>query len=150
MATITRQKLIEWLATIDVKGRTLDIGGKVWSIKGRVKSFEGIYKTLQEDTFDLNECCWGYLKANDYDNIFCTEVMLFIYNPKEALNNLYFILKKGGNLYITFHFSHPLAKSHDYLRYTKKGAIRLLQEVGFTVEDIQEPIEGYYLFKCIK
>ena len=74
----TRRALVDWLATKEVKGRTLDIGGDVFSIRHKVKSFEGDYHTMNESHMDLNTAT--YLGQPEFDNIFCTEVMQFLYN----------------------------------------------------------------------
>lgn len=146
----TRKELVKWLATKEVKGNTLDIGGNVWSMKGKVKSFEGEYDFLDESNADLNLSPFPgsvqFLK--EYDQIFCTEVMQFLYSPRFALLNFRSFLGKEGKLYLSFHLTHPPMKSHDYLRYTEKGIRKLLDITGFKIDEFLEPLPGYFLVEC--
>lgn len=77
-----------------------------------------------------------YDKYHQYlDNIFCIEVSEYWYNPYEALNNIWLLLKRGGLLYVSFHFIYPQHPPMrlDYLRYTPAGVERLLKEAGFEI-----------------
>lgn len=141
----TRTELVKWLADKDVSGKTLDIGGRIWSMQGKVKSFDGEYVALDENDFDLNI---PLDRADEYDNIFCTEVMQFVWNPYMALMNMWNMLEEGGSLYLSFHLTHPPMKSHDYLRYTEKGIRKLLEQADFDIEEFLEPHPGYYLIQC--
>lgn len=145
-----RRSVADWLHTKEVKGDTLDIGGNVWSMRDRVKSFEGTYTTLSKvNTSDLIEDldCPVDLKTI-YDNVFCTEVLQFSYNPMVFLTNLHSFLGPGGRLFITFHLTHPPMKGEDYLRYTEKGARRLLQETGFKVDEFLTLLPGLFAVEC--
>lgn len=145
----TRLKLCDWLSTIDVKGKTLDIGGDVWSMRHKVKSFEGEYETLDESNWNLNiRDEHGVRSVGSFDNIFCTEVMQFIWNPVVVLVSLYSSLTLEGKIYFSFHLTHPPMKSHDYLRYTEKGIRKLMEVVSFKIEEFHEPLPGFYLVKC--
>lgn len=148
----TRTELVKWLATKDVDGSTLDIGGDIWSMKGKVKSFDGLYAPLDETNMDLNLALQSVLigtrGSNLWDNIFCTEVMQFLFNPYNALRNFRTMLVTGGKLYISFHLTHPPMKSHDYLRYTEKGIRKLLEVTGFQIDEFLEPLPGYFLVQC--
>lgn len=150
----TRRQLEEWLSQIDVKGSVLDIGGAQHNIKGRTKSWKVTnYKILdleqphqgnQPDIiFDINsrneidDAEVRYLERPEwgYDNIFCIEVMEYIFNPLDALLNMNELLIDGGLLYISFHFIYPehLPIGLDMLRYTSSGVVKLLEETGFTI-----------------
>lgn len=141
----TRTELVKWLATKEVKGKTLDIGGTIWSMKGKVKSFEGKYDTLDENGADLNYV-WG--EGEKFDNVFCNEVLQFVYNPFTAMTNIHKILYEGGTAYFSFHLTHSPMKSHDYLRYTEKGIRKLLDVTGFSIDEFLEPLPGYFLVQC--
>ena len=144
MPSPVRTQLSIWLSTMDIKGSTFDIGGSIWSMREQVKSFEGKYKCGDEKDFDLNVV----ESIGKYENIFCTEVMQFVYNPLEAMKCLRNSLNPNGKLYLTFHLTHPPMKGHDYLRYTEKGIRKLSELAGLKIEEFIEPIEGYYLVKC--
>lgn len=144
----TRRQLTEWLSTIEVKGSTLDIGGGIWSMRHKVKNFDGLYECKDEADFDLNilGSVWGI-----YQNVFCLEVMQFIYNPVAACRNFNRILPIGGNLYITFRFlEERMLRGHDALRYSRYAVEKILDRSGFKIIDIQEPTNDYYLVKAQK
>jgi len=152
-----RRKLIEWLSKIEISGSVIDVGGISWPMRFQVVD-KGItdYKILDKReerkgintdyVYDINK---KFPHIGFYDNAFCTEVMQFIYDPFTVLNNIRYILKDNGKLFITFHLTHPPMKDSDYLRYTEKGIRKLLKETGFEIEELIEPIKGYYLVKAI-
>ena len=140
----TRKELTIWLSKIDVSGSTLDIGGNVWSMREQVKSFDGDYRTINEYEIDLNKI----QNFGLFDNIFCTEVIHFVYDPYSVLCNLHNALKTGGKLFLSFHLTHPPMKGHDYLRYTERGIRKLLEVTGFKLEELIEPSKGYFLVIC--
>jgi SAM-dependent methyltransferase len=80
--------------------------------------------------YDLNQ---EWVTEEIYDVAFCLEVFEYVYNPWQAMRNLWGILKKGGNLYASFHFIYPHhgPRGRDYLRYTQWGVDKLLEEAGF-------------------
>jgi len=163
MSTEGRNYLKDWLSQIKVSGRVLDVGGISCPMRNKVID-KGItdYKILdiKEERkgvrtnyiVDLNNSFNNQIPYDLYysaDFVFCTEVMQFLYNPLMALQNIYRLLADNGTLYITFHLTHPPMKGTDYLRYTRDGVIKLLNEANFEIEDIQEPMNGYYLIKAV-
>jgi len=70
-----------------------------------------------------------------FDQLFMIEVSEYLFDPITALRNINELLKKGGLLYISFHFIYPQhsPKGLDYLRYTPAGAEKLLREAGFKI-----------------
>ena len=151
----TRKALVNFLSTLDVSGRVLDIGGTVWSVQKKTKTWKvSEYKTLAEDegdyALDLNVTVSQTVPYGHFDVIFCMEVMQFIYDTGRVMENINWCLKKGGRAFFSFHLTHPKMKSHDYLRYTKEGAIKLLTENGFVSENTIEPIAGYYIIQSCK
>jgi SAM-dependent methyltransferase len=75
---------------------------------------------------------------NYFDVAFCLEVSEYLIDPITALDTIYRFLKQNGLLYISFHFLYPVhvPDEFDYLRYTRNGVIKLLERVGFGIEDI--------------
>lgn len=151
-----RMELENWLKKIDVKEKlVLDVGGAQKPIKGRTKSWdvedckildlENPHESKKnvDIEFDLNNDEWNGKFASlvierhnvGFDIAFCLEVMEYLYKPFTALCNIGAVVKKGGILYISFPFVYPLHPPHkmDFLRYTKYGAIKLLEEAGFEV-----------------
>lgn len=140
----TRQQLVEWLSKMRIFGDTLDIGGDIFSMQFKVGRFKGEYSTTDESRGDLNEI----QKLGSFDNIFCLEVTQFVYDPYALFHNLHHALRPGGQLFVTFHLTHPPMKGHDYLRYTEKGIRKILEMSNFKIEELLEPSEGYFLVKC--
>jgi SAM-dependent methyltransferase len=128
----TRNQLEEWLQSLEINADTVaDVSSDQWPAKNRVKSWNvKQYDFLNLPEYDLNKP-W---KAKEvYDIVFCIEIFEYVYNPMQAVTNLYNILKMGGELYVSFHFIYPhhSAKKIDYLRYTRWGVEKLLEEAGF-------------------
>ncbi len=132
----TRNQLEEWLQTLEIEAEAVvDVGGKQLPVKDRVRSWQvKQYDLLDLPEYDLNRT-WDLKEI--YDAAFCLEVFEYIYNPLQAMKNLYGMLKVGGKLYASFHFVYPhhSAKKIDYLRYSRWGVDKLLQEAGFKAWD---------------
>ncbi|HEX9883338.1 MAG TPA: class I SAM-dependent methyltransferase [Desulfobaccales bacterium] len=128
----SRMHLEAWLGTLDIDAEAVaDVGGRGLPVKNRVKSWKvGRYDVLDLDEYDLNQE-WDINEV--YDAAFCLEVFEYVYNPLQAMRNLNRILKSGGVLYASFHFIYPHhgPRGMDYLRYTRWGVDKLLEEAGF-------------------
>lgn len=146
MSSYYRQKLEDYLKTQSVVGgKVLDVGGSQLPINKRLKVFEpdectildiGNFGTKPDITGDLNKKGnWLVDDFKKFDTAFCLEVFEYVYDPIIALHNIVFFLKEDGVLYITFPFLYPIhpPSGTDFLRYTKYGAIKLLQESGFKI-----------------
>jgi len=158
MASSTRVQTENWLKTIEAKGRILDIGGAELPIKKRLKSFNPTeYKILDLETphednapvdivFDLNyegedEMDFGFSHCHyeHYNIAFAIEVYEHCWNPVRALQNTNWFLKEGGLLYATFPWVYPHHNppEQDYLRYTKWGCEKILEETGFEILEME-------------
>lgn len=82
---------------------------------------------------------------------FCLEVLEHCWDSKQVIKNIYNNLRSGGVLYLSQPFMYEVHKDDDRVRYTHHGLKQLLEEVGFTVEDIHPTVgdldhaEGYIL-----
>lgn len=153
MSSYSRQQLEEYLKTLEINcKRVCDIGGSANPVKNRVKSWEVKQydivdneneKTLHEKWTqptiyaDINKR-WDI--TNYYDVVFMIEVSEYLYDPYQALKNIYKMLKKGGKAYISFHFIYPIHQpvENDYLRYTPKWIEKVSNEIGFSECKIKE------------
>ena len=147
---------------LDIGGSQLPIKGRIksWDVKEcKILDIEEPHecKVKPDIVWDLNnpsitideeevsmEYCWKIDETlakyrNDFDTAFCIEVSEYWYNPFEALKNINFFLKKGGILYLSTHFIYPVHNpvECDYLRYTRAGIIKLLEESGFKIDEIE-------------
>ncbi|MCC6384454.1 MAG: class I SAM-dependent methyltransferase [Bacteroidia bacterium] len=70
---------------------------------------------------------------NEFDYVFCTEVMEHVPEPGSLLKEIYRVLKPGGILIMTTPFMVPLHEEpYDFYRYTKHGIKHLLTKAGLT------------------
>jgi len=148
-----RDQLEEYLGTLIIDAeKVVDVGGWSNPVKDRVDIWNvetyhifdnGLEQPKESglavrDDYDLSRKYNGMNISDDYDIVFCLEVMEYIWRPNIALRNINDVLKKDGILYITFPFIYPVhnPNEYDYLRYTKTGAIKLLNEAGFKILDV--------------
>lgn len=154
MSSKTRQQLESWLKDLpEVSGNVLDIGGSQLPIFDRVKFKMGT-KFVILDLANPHEVKESPLIEQDlnlpmhtgtagfedtFDHAFCMEVSEYWYDPMQALYTIGKLLKKGGSLYISFHFVYPVHNpiEQDYLRYTREGAMLLLEKAGFQIKGIK-------------
>jgi SAM-dependent methyltransferase len=147
-----RNQLEDWLKTLTVEtpGFVLDIGGASNPVKDRVAKFEckgcdyldnelekpveglNVMKGDIQDYAGLRHTGFSFAM---YDVAFCLEVMEYILDPMVAIANIAYLMNKDGIIYITFPFVYPWHNpiESDYLRYTPKGACKLMEANGFEV-----------------
>ncbi len=150
MSSSYRLELNKWLAQLDVKAdKVLDIGGSQVSLKPRVRSWdvgELLVADLPEPhedspkpdiVMDLNDPINGdaMKKHQEFDLIFCLEVFDYVYDPRTAMANIYYLLKSGGRAWVTFPSFYPLHQpvEDDALRYMPGGIVKLAEASGFLV-----------------
>jgi SAM-dependent methyltransferase len=84
------------------------------------------------------------ISSQRYDLIFCSQVLEHVPEPQSVLNELFRVLKPGGELWITaplFYEEHQIP--YDFYRYTRYGLTYLIQKAGFEIKSI-EWLEGYF------
>jgi len=63
-----------------------------------------------------------------FDVVLCTEVLEHLVEPQKAIDEMFRVLKPGGELLLTTRFLFPIHDApHDYFRYTKYGLRYLLR-----------------------
>ena len=162
-----RDQLENYLMGLEIKAnRVLDIGGGSNPVKTRVKSWDvkeykildnklEVCKDVPDYNVDMNKPIL-YNYDMDFDMIFCLEVFEYIFNPIQALDNIYRLLVKGGVAYISFPLLYPIHEpaGHDFLRYTEEGVEKLLKETGFSRWDkvirYAKPDSQYFLNEFYK
>lgn len=81
--------------------------------------------------------------GNNFDNVFCSEVMEHVFNPDESLREINRVLKPGGKLLLTCPFVWAEHEApYDYARYSSFGIKHLLERNGFKV--LQQKKEGHF------
>ena len=153
MSSLTRQQLEKWLKRIGVNdSMVLDIGGAQNAVRGRTKSWDvrryDILDLPKPHEFNFDVDISGDIedidfkdtkyKGLEYDIAFCLEVSEYWIEPLKALRNINKFLKKGGKLYISFHFVYPIHNPEglDCLRYTRFGIMKLMEKAGFKIKEI--------------
>jgi len=154
MSSIYREQLEEWLGGVRIPAMSnvLDIGGSQLPVKDRLRhkgdgssftilDLEVPHKGQKPDIFYNINKYYSFDHNNPYDSydiVFCLEVMEYIWNPVQALQNVRMFTNKGGILYITFPFVYPQhnPKGEDCLRYTYWGTKKLLEANDFRIEEV--------------
>ena len=159
-----RDQLEKWLQTISINTEhVLDIGGASNPARRRIRHFEantctffdlGVEEPVVEyfefdinlpltqfegyDPYDRKEK-FNYLlptKPNlfQFDAVFCLEVFEYVWNPVQAMKNIYDLMNNDSVCYISFPAIYPVHNpvEIDYLRYTKKAIEKYLNDNGFT------------------
>jgi len=133
-----------------VKGRCLDAGAGRMAYRRVLEEFCETYESLDIEprdgithVADLEETG---LPDEQYDSIFCTQVLHHVRDPRRALVEMARCLKPGGRLILTVpHLSWLHNEPHDYWRFTVHGIRHLLRQAG--LEEIRiEPLGGLISF----
>lgn len=161
MSSNTRAQLEKWITTLPVKGKVLDVGGSQLPVRGRINAPEGTEFTILDLDVphgvkeapaiiqDLNIPVFNE-GADVFDYAFCLEVSEYWYDPITALNNIRQRMKNGGTLYISFHFIYPVHEpmSVDMMRYTRNGALKILEVTGFQVKKVTPRVADYGMLQA--
>jgi len=148
-----RNQLEAWLSEISVNAeRVLDLGGASNPVRNRVKRFETDECFFMDNgaeeakvdylPFDINkpitEQFWGYNIDssfwNKFDALFCLEVFEYVWNPVQAIQNIYDFMSDDSVCYVSFPAIYPVHNpvNIDYLRYTKEAILHYYKMVGLT------------------
>lgn len=109
---------------------------------------------IRTAAFDLTKEVPASLAADRYDTIICLNVLEHIENDGEALARLHGMLEEGGRLLLLVPAHQALYGAMDkaighFRRYEGAGLRRLLEEVGFTLEEEKRvnalSMPGWYL-----
>lgn len=153
-----REGIREYLKDVQVHGLVIDWGCGTKPIKNYLKpsnaKFVGIDKldhVNADYVTDIEKAGINKSPVDDADFAFCLEVIEHVWDAKQLLTNIWLYLRSGGVLYLSQPFMYEVHKEDDRHRYTYHGLKQLLEEVGFTVEDISPTVgdldhaEGYIL-----
>lgn len=126
---------------IDLRSKkVLDIGSSIGSFN-KSRKFKSSFNTLSTAaeyiTMDINPDSGADIigdahklpfDKNKFDIIVANNVIEHFYNPSQAIEEMYRVLKPGGSVYFTIPFSYPIHEApHDYVRFTKYGLEKLLE-----------------------
>lgn len=93
----------------------------------------GLAKLL-EDIDKLEEDKTKMPNPFRFDAVFCLEVFEYIYDPVQAIRNIWKLMNDDSVAYISFPAIYPVHQpvEIDYLRYTKQAIMQYLTKQGFT------------------
>ena len=130
-------------------GRILDIGAGFGTYRAvlerRGGSYIGVDTQLYNATLDiLADGRQLPFASNQFDTIFCSQVLEHTPEPWQLLDEAYRVLCPGGVLILSVpHLSYIHAAPEDYYRYTNYGLVFLLQQAGFEWIEVQ-PAGGIF------
>jgi SAM-dependent methyltransferase len=85
------------------------------------------------------------MKDESFDVVLCTQVLEHLQKPVESVKEMYRVLKRGGNLFLTAPMSHSEHQiPYDFFRYTSYGLRYLCSEAGFQEIDVA-PMGGMFV-----
>ena len=115
------------------------------------KPYEGLYKPLttsqtgcdiiQSDKNRVDVICpVTDLKFTNeqFDAVFCTQVLEHVFEHNKMMNEIFRVLKPGGNVILTVPFAWELHEEpYDFFRYTKHALKQLFESTGFEIDYIK-------------
>lgn len=143
MGSKYRVQVNDWLKRQSFKAdQVLDVGGgegrsdKLAHVEAnRYLVLDNNLDTKPDFVHDLNEFAhpeevFAIERNSRFDLIFCMHVFEYIWQPYNAIANLYSWLRPGGTLVINFPFLYPLHNpvGIDYLRYTNEWVKKMFSE----------------------
>lgn len=82
------------------------------------------------------------LPDNSENFILCTEMLEHMYDPKQAVTEMYRVLKPGGTVVLTTRFMYGIHDApHDYFRFTKFGLKELFK--NFEILELKEETTNF-------
>lgn len=156
MSSLSRQQIVKWLKTISIKDDiVLDVGcgpRRYW-IDKFTNGEPAILHTLDINEefnptykLDMNrELLPGMIwqatpKTNHYDKIFSIETFEHLWNPVQAIRNIWNWLKDNGEFFFSTPFINPIHDTHDFLRMTDEWWETALEHLDFEVDYIKPRI----------
>lgn len=145
----SREQLIQQLRKINITGKSvIDIGVQDKPARLLTIGTPTEYKTTDIDdkwnpdfVSDLNTLtneADTKIRMGQFDIVFCIEVLEHCWDPVQAVKNLSYMLKPGGDIYISTPFINPHHDEWDYLRLTDEWYELVLDKVGIDIVQIYE------------
>lgn len=128
---------IEYETSVASKNKILDIGGRNQQSKSnkRLRQLSSNPKTkivstdiigdYQPDIID--DICNSNVESESYDAIYCNAILEHVQNYEAAIQNIYRILKPGGEVFFYVPFSWCFHDEMDYHRFTFTEIDRILK-----------------------
>ena len=115
------------------------------------KPYESLYKPLtssqigcdiiQSDKHKVDVICPVTMlpfSNETFDSILCTQVLEHVFDGNKMMNEIFRVLKPGGNIILTVPFAWELHEEpYDFFRYTKHALKQLFQNNGLDIDYIK-------------
>lgn len=121
---------------IALKDAVLDVGGRNQKSKSnrrlRELSSNPNTKIISTDIIGdygpdiVDDICNSKIESNSFDAIYCDAILEHVQDYQSAINNMYRILKPGGELFVYVPFFWCFHDNMDYHRFTFSEVDRLL------------------------
>ena len=138
----------------ELSGKILDIGSAYGS--WAKENFKDVTTIDQSGAADIRGDILAMpFKNEEFDTIFCFEVLEHVKNPFKAISEISRVIKKGGHAFISTPFSAELHGEQygDYWRFTRQGLAELCKDFSH-IEVIHfgknELKPHHYLVKVVK
>lgn len=138
---IPRQRIHGFIKRHATDARTLDIGSaggpyaKYYPNRVSVDIDDKSGPDYVLDAHDLSK-----FKDGEFDAVLCTEVLEHMHTPQKAVDEMFRVLAKNGEVILTTRFVFPLHNvPRDFYRYTEYGLRHLFRDFG--VVNIEEEID---------
>ena len=113
-----------------------------WGIDLPDSRYIGAGRTLGPDVFGRAEAL--PFRDGSFDTVMGLSMLIYAPEPKRVIAEAHRVLRPGGHLVMEFTQMAPVHDDlHDYFRFTRVGAARLLADAGFeTIETV--PVGGLW------
>ena len=128
------------------KGKVLDVGAGRLAYKNMLLQYCKNYKSVDfkktnekldyvADAQDMKKV----IKDNQFDTVFCSQVLEHVPEPQKVFNEIHRILKKDGHVIFTVPFLGYLHNEpYDFFRYTKHSLKFMAQKSNLEIAEIKE------------
>jgi len=128
------------------KGRVLDIGAGRLAYKNILLKYCKEYKSVDFkktsehlDYISNAQNMKKVIKDNDFNTVFCSQVLEHVPEPQKAINEMYRVLRVNGTAILSVPFLGFLHNEpHDFFRYTKHALVFMGEKAGFEVIEVKE------------
>lgn len=136
-ARLTRRRLDEFLQSRASDARTLDLGGGSGPYADYFPNRICMDVRSTPDIDFVGDAHHLPIHDETFELVLCTEVLEHLQEPRQALDEMHRVLRKGGRLLLTTRFLFPIHESpQDFYRYTRYGLAHLLDR--FEIVTIEE------------
>lgn len=135
MSSLSRQQMVNFVGHINIQDKDVfDIGAgpeKYWAknwAKGTPKKYVTLDINKDFNVDFTNDVNYPFDIEQKFDTVFCFETLEHVWNPLQAVRNVYEHTKKGGTMYFSTPFINPIHDTHDFLRYTDEWYKKVFSE----------------------